>query len=186
MSSAIGQDWERTIKQELDVLARLGQARIVRTTPPMVAKRRGGASNKNALQAYHIAGATSVDFDGHLIGSGRRICFEAKATQDESGFHISLLSDKQIEHLSQLAADGCIAFVYVHRAGVRNQRYLLPVDAKGRIAGAAHRRSPSLLTPDEKSRDLLPWDELEEKKMMVRPQHSLVDHIRANHLFGDG
>lgn len=176
MSRDIGKAWEDAIKDECALMLRLGQARIERTTPPMVAKKRRG----NSLEAYHISGATSVDFDGHLIGSGRRICFEAKATADESGFHISLLTDNQVKRLSLFAHDGCIAFVYVQRCGSRNQRYMLPVDAQGRIAGFAHKRTPALLTHDEKSRDCIKWEELVEQKLLILPQNSLIDHIRLN------
>lgn len=175
MSRAPGQAWEGSVLDECAWLANRGTARAQRTKPPINhlgmaadwAERALGIkvpdALKGKLKGLFVAtytGEVSVDFEGSV--RGQRVVFDAKSSQAEPSWPFSDIRDGQIEHMAAGARCGELAFFYVERRGATGRpRYIVPVDAQGRIAGVSHKRDlvGPLLRRD--ARESVRWEDLE-------------------------
>ncbi len=126
-----GKPWEALITSENQGLANQGRAVVIKI-PELVPVRR--------LATGEFIGAPStmpkVDFIG--AAGPRAVAFDAKSWEGERNWPFSELKRHQRNLLAHIAAGGGLAFVYLMHGGAR---YVLPVGARGEIAGTRGRGS---------------------------------------------
>jgi recombination protein U len=133
-AKAHGATWEAYVRAENTHLARIGKALVVKVPEDLRPVRR---LKDGHVQAVY-AGKAYCDYMGTLQG-GRAVTFDAKATLSETSFPFSNIADHQLEIMTTVARLGGIAFVYV-LSGLQD-KYVLPVNADGVIAGVTDRKS---------------------------------------------
>lgn len=123
-----GRIWERLIEREVRALDRDNRLRAMK-----VPLNIEGVVVKAGRAAGRLGAASWPDFTGHLVPGARAVCWDAKATLKDR-WSLTELQDHQLARLTQHAADGALAFVYLaHMADDVTvlSRYVLPVTPRG-------------------------------------------------------
>lgn len=172
-SQYIGAQFERFVEDELAFEYRQGRACVKKMRPPMRVRHKVKGNNKQFVCEH--THAPTVDYEG-VINGGVSVKFDAKLTEDDKKFSFNAIGDKQIAHLAEHARFGGVSFLYVAKApqGFARERYVLPVDANGRIAGIVHRRCERLLIMG-KQRASIKWEEIPERYRVQGKHESWLD-----------
>lgn len=102
-----GKAFEKALVAACDRYREEAVADIVRCAP----------ASRESPHNIRLAGVSEVDFDGDLIGSDRRVAFDAKSISKNSTYSHSTRDRHQIAYLMRLQARGHLGFVllYDHR-----------------------------------------------------------------------
>lgn len=144
-----GIKWEDAVVEENKWIAAQDQATafLVPEHAKVMSRRRGTSRIKGFMQ-----GSTFCDFAGYQHRSGRFIGFDAKKTSAKTSWAFPKPDHKQIRWLKHVVEQGGVGFFYLARKyqkkpteesgfALEFDRYLLPVDAQGRVAKVEGKKS---------------------------------------------
>lgn len=135
--------------------------------PIQIVNVRYPARSAAVITEAYFKTASTTDYNG--IWQGKYVDFEAKETKNKTSFPLQNIHDHQVEHMSQIHAQGGIAFLII-RFSMLDRYFVLPFEK-------FIEKWTRMINGGRKSITLL---EIEELSVELQPgYHPRLDYLRA-------
>ena len=177
-SKTQGAACEDMLEQECALLWAARRAKLRRQPTPLQIVR---ALRPGRFECV-LSAQASLDFEGTLAG-GRAVFLDVKSTRNDKRFSLGMISEDQWAHAREHAQMGGLSLIVVLRlseVGRVIARYLLEIDAQGRIAGIAHKhciRQPEAAAAPMRAQSSLAWDCEPMTARQARPSELWLDTV---------